>query len=138
MRDAESPRAHLDEKTRCPRCGAAVLVTDGCGMVCSHLGCSWMVLFGPAGEWRHDLKIERVFFDDVDDGRKRFEVRRNDRGFAVGHLLRLREWWDDRQEYTGREVTVRVGYVLHQTPDRCLLPGVVVMGIERLEATADA
>ena len=131
-------RSVLDESLRCPRCGAATLVTEGCGAVCSHLRCRWMVLFGPAGEWRHDLKIERAFFDDVAEGHKRFEVRRNDRGFAVGHLLRLREWWDDRQEYTGREVMVRVGYVLHQTPDRVLPPGVVVMGIEIVEATTVA
>lgn len=37
----------------------------------------------------HDLKIERQFADAVIDGRKTFEVRRNDRGFNAGDLVRF-------------------------------------------------
>ncbi len=37
----------------------------------------------------HELKIERQFADAVLDGRKTFEVRRNDRGFNAGDLVRF-------------------------------------------------
>ncbi len=36
---------------------------------------------------KHHLKIDRPFADAVVDGRKTFEVRRNDRGFNAGDLV---------------------------------------------------
>lgn len=37
----------------------------------------------------HELKIEKQFADAVLDGRKTFEVRKNDRGFKAGDLVRF-------------------------------------------------
>lgn len=37
----------------------------------------------------HELKIEKQFADAVLDGRKTFEVRKNDRGFNVRDLVRF-------------------------------------------------
>lgn len=62
----------------------------------------------------HDLKIWPGYFAAILDGSKTFEVRVDDRGYAVGDLLRLREWSPVAQEYTGREVTRRVTYVLRE------------------------
>lgn len=36
---------------------------------------------------RHDLKINECFADAIADGRKRFEVRENDRGFQAGDTV---------------------------------------------------
>lgn len=36
---------------------------------------------------KHHLKIDRPFADAVVDGRKTFEVRRNDRGFNAGDFI---------------------------------------------------
>jgi hypothetical protein len=58
----------------------------------------------------HDLKVWSSYFESLLDGTKNFEVRFNDRGFKSGHYLRLREWLNN--EYTGRELTKRVTYVL--------------------------
>jgi hypothetical protein len=45
------------------------------------------------GATMHDLKVWTEFFDAILDGRKTFEVRNaRDRCFAVGDVLRLREW----------------------------------------------
>lgn len=40
----------------------------------------------------HDLKIWPKYFNVVQRGDKSFEVRKNDRAFAVGDTLKLREW----------------------------------------------
>lgn len=65
----------------------------------------------------HELKTWPEPFQAVLDGRKRFEVRKDDRGFAVGDLLRLKEWEPSDHHwpygrYTGRETLVRVTYLL--------------------------
>jgi hypothetical protein len=61
----------------------------------------------------HELKTWPLYFAAVIDGRKRFEYRAcTDRDFAVGQLLLLREWERSNQEYTGREMRVRVTYCL--------------------------
>jgi len=59
----------------------------------------------------HDLKIWPEFFDAVCDGRKRAELRKNDRDYQDGDILNLREWDPRAERYTGRGITVRVTHV---------------------------
>jgi hypothetical protein len=67
------------------------------------------------------LKCWPQFFQEVVDGKKRFEFRQDERRFRVGELLMLQEWKPqclggipDPKEgyYTGREYKVRVTYKL--------------------------
>ncbi len=44
-------------------------------------------------------------------GDKRFEFRRDDRGFEVGDQLQLEEWDPMTKEYSGRFVTCNVTYI---------------------------
>lgn len=60
----------------------------------------------------HDLKTRPEYFVAILDGRKTFELRRNDRDFRVGDRLVLREWVDPLVGYTGRVETRRVAYKL--------------------------
>ncbi len=60
---------------------------------------------------RHELKTWPEPFEEILRGRKRHEVRRADRPFAVGDELRLREWDPAWSRYTGRELSVRVTYL---------------------------
>ena len=57
----------------------------------------------------HELKILPKWFNDVAAGVKNFEVRRNDRPFAVGDKLLLKEW--ERGKYTGREIMKEIIYI---------------------------
>lgn len=57
---------------------------------------------------RHELKTWPEYFDGLWDGTKLSEVRNDDRGFAVGDLLVLREWRPRSHMYTGRWVVARV------------------------------
>lgn len=76
----------------------------------------------------HDLKLSSLFFDDVETGKKPFELRFNDRDYQEGDVLRLREW--DGNSYTGRETRKRVTCVLDFC-DCCnaLTHGSVALGI---------
>jgi hypothetical protein len=68
----------------------------------------------------HKLKTDPAVFQAVLDGRKRFEIRRDDRGYYVGDTLHLRETRYTGMEmragapleYTGREAWVSVDYLL--------------------------
>lgn len=61
----------------------------------------------------HELKTWMPYFGEVLVGHKTFEVRKNDRDFQVGDTLILREWADDKKEYTGRKLARRVTYILN-------------------------
>lgn len=65
----------------------------------------------------HELKTWPDYFNALLDGRKRFEYRRDDRGFKVGDTLHLREWEPTFENYTGREMRVRVTYILPVSRD---------------------
>ncbi len=58
----------------------------------------------------HELKIDKRFFDDILRGLKRFELRRNDRFFAVGDTVSLKEFF--KGKYTGAVLDVRITYIL--------------------------
>lgn len=68
----------------------------------------------------HELKTDPEVFQAVFDGRKTFEIRRNDRDFQVGDALDLRETANTGAGmiagapliYTGRRVTKTVSHVL--------------------------
>jgi hypothetical protein len=86
----------------------------------------------------HELKVWPPYFQHLLERRKRFEVRRNDRGFAVGDEIKFREYVPQShglQEsyYTGRELVLVVNYILDPRPGRdpdCgLVAGFVVLGL---------
>lgn len=80
----------------------------------------------------HELKTWTRFFDAVADGRKTFELRKDDRGFKVGDVLRLRDYDPVEGAYTGGQIDVVVTYVTDASPLDCLAPGYVCMGIKRV------
>jgi hypothetical protein len=60
----------------------------------------------------HELKTWCAPFNAVWHEHKRFEIRRNDRAFKVGDVLRLREWDHESERYTGRSVDTEVTYIV--------------------------
>lgn len=73
----------------------------------------------------HRLKIMPEFFQAVTDGRKTFELRKDDRGFAVGDGLVLSEW--NGSDFTGREFRCVIDYILKDYDGLC--PGYAILGI---------
>ena len=59
----------------------------------------------------HELQTIPPFFQDVLEGRKTFELRKDDRGFSEGDELWLREWVTGRG-FTGRSIRKRIVYMI--------------------------
>jgi hypothetical protein len=64
----------------------------------------------------HELKIWPMWYREVVDGQKRFEIRRADRDFQAGQVVRLREYIPETAEgcggYTGGEATILITHVV--------------------------
>lgn len=86
----------------------------------------------------HDVKCWPVYFRPLKDGRKTFELRRNDRNFVAGDFVHVREYVPHANEFTGDTVDFRITYVLNAGAD---VPGLAwgwaVLAIERVESAKD-
>ena len=95
------------------------------------------------GETAHELKIWPPHFEHLLDGRRRFDARLNDRRFKVGDVIKFREFVPKERAahtgqgdeyYTGRNLWMRVRYVLNpnplRDPDCGLVAGYVVLDLE--------
>lgn len=78
----------------------------------------------------HELKILQQYFEDVDTGKKTFEVRKVDRLYGVGDILKLREW-SPINGYSGRETVKEVIYIMHGG-QWGLAEGNCIMGLKEL------
>jgi hypothetical protein len=95
----------------------------------------------------HELKTDAAVFQAVREGKKTYEIRKNDRNFRVGDELWLKETrytgeemqdkplHNDRipgkpLEYTGRMIAVTVTHIL-QGPIYGLMDGWCIMSIAR-------
>jgi len=77
----------------------------------------------------HELKTWPEYWRAVCDRKKNFEVRKNDRGFEVGDILKLMEYDPTTPNgYTGRVLNRRITYILDQ-PEFCK-EGYVILSIE--------
>ncbi|EGS8256103.1 DUF3850 domain-containing protein [Enterococcus faecalis] len=72
----------------------------------------------------HELKILPEYFEAVVSGNKRFEIRKNDRNYKKGDILRLNEYQDG--QYTGDVHVAEITYIT----DYAQRDGYVVLGIK--------
>jgi hypothetical protein len=82
----------------------------------------------------HELKTWPVFYKDIINGTKTFEVRTNDRDFQVGDILLLREYDPDAESYTGEKTERKISYILGDNPF-FQLNKLVIMGLQPIEPT---
>lgn len=89
----------------------------------------------------HELKVWPQDFAALADGRKTFEWRQDDRGFAEGDTLWLREWSPgnahrgEEAGYSGRELRRTISYILRA---RFGMPEhYVVMALAPVESAAE-
>ena len=77
----------------------------------------------------HELKCWPEFYDDVESGRKPFEMRKCDRNYGVCHILHIKEWNPNSQSYTGRECRKAVTYILSHNLFSAVPEDFVIMGL---------
>lgn len=58
----------------------------------------------------HNKKLIQPYFDDVWNGNKTFEIRKNDCDYQVGDLLILREFDKKTDKYTGDWIMTKIIY----------------------------
>jgi len=63
-----------------------------------------------AGQKEHDIKLAAMYFDDVQSGKKSFELRKNDRYYKVGDFLNMHEYTDGKD--TGRSIYAEIVYMI--------------------------
>lgn len=74
------------------------------------------------------MKSWPEFFGSVLEGRKTFELRKNDRNFKVGDILWLREWEPLTAKYSGREIRKRITYMMEGVGSGAITP---MLGLSR-------
>jgi ASC-1-like (ASCH) protein len=58
----------------------------------------------------HELKIQKEYFSAVNEGKKRFEIRYDDRNYKVGDAIILNEI-DNDNSFTGRNFFGIITYI---------------------------
>ena len=79
----------------------------------------------------HDLKCWPEFWDNLESGRKTFDIRIDDRGFEVGDTLLLREWHPVTHVYSGREIRRTVTHMLRNW--RGIQSGYVILSLAAVD-----
>jgi hypothetical protein len=64
----------------------------------------------------HELKTWPEYFEEIWNGKKKFELRENDRDFKTGDIILLREYCQKTNTYWGRMIRCVVQYVLSDFP----------------------
>lgn len=88
----------------------------------------------------HELKIKHKYLIDVTLGKKTFELRKNDRDYQAGDLIRFIDLGDEtlREHYSCCEVSIdsetlyRITYVLKNVPEYGLDKDYCILGIKKL------
>lgn len=85
----------------------------------------------------HELKIKHEYLVEVDMGRKMFELRKNDRDYQVGDLIRFidikQESKGDCDIYIDKDDLYKITYVLKDVPEYGLDKDYCILGIKKLE-----
>ena len=76
----------------------------------------------------HELKILPEYYNAVKSGKKKFELRKDDRGFAEGDSLRLHKWTPNGG-YTGETIITDITYILRGHSEYGLEEGFCLMSL---------
>ena len=80
----------------------------------------------------HFLKVVPEYFEALAEGKKGFEIRKDDRDYKEGDNLVLEEYNPEKREYTGRCLTRKIIYVLRNVEQYGLREGFCILQIEKL------
>ena len=81
----------------------------------------------------HELKTWPQFYEPIETGKKRFELRNDDRGFETGDILHLREYDNTLGKYTDRSMFARIDFLMRRWPEMGLKDGYCIMSITKVD-----
>lgn len=59
----------------------------------------------------HEVKSWSHFFDAIAEGKKRHDLRKNDRDYKIGDTMRLRRYDNINGGYTGETLDAEITYI---------------------------
>lgn len=86
----------------------------------------------PTEQVTHEVKILPKYFEQVQSGAKTFEYRKDDRGYKVGDIIKLREYQPESDTYTGNSLEAEITYIL-KGGELNIPTGYAIMSINRLQ-----
>lgn len=78
----------------------------------------------------HELKTWPEFYNKIEDGSKRFELRKHDRPCSTGDVVILKEYNPASSQYTGKERKFKIGYILFDGVNFGLKEGFCIFSLE--------
>lgn len=78
----------------------------------------------------HFLKCWPEYFKALEDGEKKFELRKDDRMWEVGDKITLMEWNPTEEKNTGRRIKFTITYILRNAPQFGLMDGYCILSLE--------
>lgn len=89
----------------------------------------------------HELKIKHEYLVEVDRGRKTFELRKNDRDYQVGDLIRFIDIKQgikgECDVYIDEDDLYKITYVLKNVPEYGLAKDYCILGIKKMKFEED-
>ena len=89
----------------------------------------------------HELKIKNEYLVEVVMGRKTFELRKNDRDYQVGDLIRFIDIKQDSKGgldiYIDEDTLYKITYILKDVPEYGLDKDYCILGIKKLKIDED-
>jgi hypothetical protein len=86
----------------------------------------------------HRVKTVNPHFQNVWEGSKTFELRKDDRNYCVGDILLLKEYYPESDSYSCRSIRCKVSHTLRHEDFFAVTEGWVILSIiitERLGCT---
>lgn len=81
----------------------------------------------------HELKILPKYYKAQIEGKKNFEIRKNDRNYRIGDWIALKEYDPQTKKFTGQSFIAEITYITnYQQKD-----GYVVLGTKHIEEWVD-
>jgi hypothetical protein len=74
----------------------------------------------------HDVRSWSHLFQEMQAGRKKHDLRKNDRDYKVGDLLMLHEYDNINGRYTGRKLALNITYITGRTAVPCAVSSAVL------------
>lgn len=81
----------------------------------------------------HALKTWKPYYEVQEQGKKLFELRKEDRPYMVGDIFLSQEFDQHKNEYTGRETPYRITYILRDDEMFGLKQGYCILNLKQIE-----